>query len=127
MNREIIFRGKRIDNGEWVYGYYCPCCFGRFPCRPAIIDKQEMESGCWCPVEVDPETVGQYVGLPDMNGNKIFEGDILKYGELIAVVAWYDLNASFVMVDGMFHDNLFGRNRYAEVIGNIHDNPELLN
>lgn len=68
--REILFRGKSTDNGEWVYGYYVPVCFGRFPCKPAIVPEPD---GTWKPIEVKKETVGQYIGLTDNSGKKIFE------------------------------------------------------
>lgn len=63
--REILFRGKQVDNGKWVEGFYCPVCFGYFPCRPAIVSKEKIDSGCWQPQEVIPETVGQFTGLYD--------------------------------------------------------------
>lgn len=131
--REILFRGKRKDNGEWVYGFYCPACFGFFPCSPAIISKELMDSGCWKPEEVIPETVGQYTGLTDKNGKKIFEGDIVKglfvFGEISSVVIFkygsfgIEWNIDEIKVLDPF---LGLRNIECEVIGNIHDNPELL-
>lgn len=78
--REILFRAKRKDNGEWVYGYFSPCCFGRFPCTPAIIPKDKMDSGSWEPKEIIPETVSEFTGLT-VNGVKIFEGDIIRYAD----------------------------------------------
>ena len=123
MNREILFRGKQTDNGEWVEGYYAPCSFGSWPCRPAIVNKADLENGMWHYEEVDPSTVCQFTGLTDKNGVKIFEGDILKWDEkewgcpFFETVTW--------------NYELFGiRQRewknFCEVIGNIFDNPELL-
>ena len=78
MNREILFRGKQTDNGEWVEGYYAPCSFGSWPCRPAIVNKADLENGMWHYEEVDPSTVCQFTGLTDKNGVKIFEGDVVE-------------------------------------------------
>ena len=141
MNREIIFRGKS-DRGEWIEGYFCPCCFGRFPCEPAIIGKDEMDEGCWRPVRVDPATVGQYTGSTDKNGTKIFEGDIVKaecdlyHGEnkkervtRIGTVIYDKKFCQFgINVAGFSKCYVLSRWKgdYNEVIGNIHDNPELL-
>lgn len=118
--REILFRGKRIDNGKWVYGFYTESCAVRMG---TVIENDDDD---YC---VDPETVGQYTGLKDKNGKKIFEGDIVKYipdDENEVGVDYYYIeykDAQFrIGRDGI------GQN-YAdewEVVGNIHDNPELL-
>ncbi len=131
--REILFRGKRIDNGEWVEGFYCPATFGYFPCRPAIVPKEDMDDGCWHPEEVDPSTVGQYTGLTDKNGKRIFEGDIMEHhaqGDLTVnrgVVNWDAKNARWAHQLNTMNPCFYMHNpKTVEVIGNVHDNPELL-
>ena len=127
--REILFRGKRIGNSEWVYGYYVPVCFGRFPCKPAIVPESD---GTWEPIEVKKETVGQYTGLTDKNGKKVFEGDIVRYNDTIHKVIFCTINGSaffgITMPDRgeiWNFDGITCANK-MEVIGNIHDTPELL-
>lgn len=124
--REILFRGKRVYNGEWLAGdllankYERPniCPIGDVNCYPVI-----------------PETVGQYTGMKDKNGEKIFEGDIVKYSTTceIFTVAWHGSFAEFVISELQKPNkatrgskNMYLVNRYCEVIGNIYDNPELL-
>lgn len=133
--REILFRGKRIANGEWVEGYYCPCSFGRFPCRPAIIIKEDMDNGRWHPEEIIPETVGQYTGLTDKNGNKIFEGDIIDTPDRLVKVVWLTGNSQFDLDFIRYANDVTITNfkgihmsdlKEYEIIGSIHDNPELL-
>jgi uncharacterized phage protein (TIGR01671 family) len=126
--REILFRGKRdkayCPSQDWTYGV------------PFI----DHEGDCIFKTDttervVDPETVGQYTGLKDKNGKKIFEGDICrntKTGEIV-YVAWHGTMAGYVwsrQKEGCKHLFDFGAlfrcfDKY-EVIGNIHDNPELL-
>lgn len=131
--REILFRVKRLDNGEWVYGNFCMdaleqtrglCGLDGF-IRRYNTDTKRMEM-----YEVDRETVGQYTGLVDKNGRRIFEGDIVKSIETkeTGVVQFFPEHSAF-MVWCKFSNEvgfLYECTSIAEVIGNIHDNPELL-
>lgn len=132
--REILFRGKRVDNCGWVEGFYL---YTDENTHPVIIDMK-----C-CSHIIIPETVGQYTGLTDRNGKKIFDGDIVifnrernlpntdKSPEVIIYHQW----------DCAFQRYPYGRcitkggagkliqpdmMSECEIIGNIHDNPELL-
>ena len=123
--REILFRGKRVDNGTWAYGdlMYCD-------------DEMEIDSeshggnGGY----IIPETVGQYTGLTDKNGTRVFEGDILSgyLDELFPEeesryeVIWHDYGWH-IRSNGLLDtpDNDWLKENF-EVIGNIHDNPELM-
>ena len=125
--REILYRGKRVDNGEWVQGFYCKCV--KAIGMETLTAIQQTDDNSLYFREVIPETVGEYTGLCDKNGNKIFEGDILKgaWGTICQVV--YDdcyLGFRAKGKDGMhICMDYYGLDR-IEVIGNIHDNPELL-
>ena len=121
--REILFRGK-TDKGEWVQGCYNETL--RYNNLHWIWDGKNHFT-------VNPETVGQYTGLTDKNGTKIFEGDIVKIHYDSAI--WGN-NREVVFEEGQwfFKDNTISQKSYigawgnsvVEVIGNIHDNPELL-
>ena len=130
--REVIFRGKRKDNGEWVYGV---------PLKEGYSQEVEMlwyEYGSLAyteSVQVIPQTVGQYTGLTDKNGKKIFEGDILAFSDRLVYVHWHDYcgcwDCSYIKaIEGkptLHEDRSPNKWRYnAEVIGKIHDNKELL-
>lgn len=133
--REIIFRGKRADNGEWVYG--------------SLITERNMFDGNLMTMHIqdieepyddnliDDETVGQFTGLTDKNGTKIFEGDIVmhiqKYeisGKVksIAVIKWDEAYSCYSVeyTNDRITAFLGTEHHRLEVIGNIHDNSELL-
>ena len=124
--REILFRGKRTDNGEWVKGYLYITHTGAHE-----IGSYEAERNIErFTFDVIPETVGQFTGLTDKNGVRIFEGDIVslvKHDGLIYKVVYVPCRYELVNSKGV---NCFVLDIYKseniEVIGNIHDNPELL-
>ncbi len=130
MKREIIFRGKRLDNGKWEYGDLVHDDIGGMYVFPNDAENLYIE------YRVDPDTVGQYTGLTDKNGKRIFEGDILKvyyYGKSkIFGVVKFDKSRFFIDDDFMRGDikakapmtEMFSRYEF-EVVGNVHDNPEL--
>ena len=139
--REILFRGKRTDNGEWVQGYFVAvnskCYRGQQLTEntKSISCLNGTRYGFYNFYEIDPETVGQYTGMNDINGNKIFEGDIVHCKARIdranMFVTFED--GKFVMVlCEEFTTHKRGLGHYEiecfdkEVIGNIYDNPELL-
>jgi uncharacterized phage protein (TIGR01671 family) len=130
--REILFRGKRKDNGGWVGGYYCGKVNKTF-FSPAEDSAQIIDEDLFW-YEVIPETVGQYTGLTDKNGKKIFEGDICRNTKTKEVVSvgWHGTMAGYVWSkprkDARLYDfgELFRAYDRYEVIGNIHDNPEML-
>lgn len=125
--RDINFRGKRTDNGEWVYGVPTKDGRGEMVMVENIFECEEYNCrGANC-LYVDENTVGQYTGLKDKNGTKIFEGDIvLLKGDEEPYQVVFDESCFQVYSDSVCYvmDNFYDYE--IEVIGNIYDNPELL-
>lgn len=141
--REILFRGKRVDNGEWVYGYFVSYSAEAYIFEPAEVYKGIDLGGyldCCKMTQVHPRTVGQYTGLKDCRGEHIFEGDMIRHCndypdaelEEKGVVFWDEEYCGWRRTsNGAFHRGAVDTYRLSrecvyEVIGNIHDNPELL-
>lgn len=115
MKREILFRGKRVDNREWVEGSFVKTFHNLF-----IIPMNDETIKAFDIIPVIQETVGQFTGLTDKNSKKIFEGDIVKDWAGIRVI-------KFEIYDNYQGYDLEPDDIDCEIIGNIYDNPELLN
>ena len=121
--REILFRGKRINSREWAYGDLLTC-----DDEMEIYSESHGENGGW----VIPETVGEYTGLTDKNGVKIFEGDIIKSttSGTIGKVGYYPEEGAFMVLFNASSGYCVGyldiNMSTIEIIGNIYDNPELI-
>ena len=133
MKREILYRGARMEDGKFVYG---SLVFVKENDKsenelPHIVISYGPDTFDW--FEVDPETVGQFTGMTDKNGTKIFEGDIVRHidttrhvVEVVNSEVYFDtkmLEFGFRYSNELFHCQF---NNEFEVIGNIHDNKELL-
>lgn len=128
-----LYRGKRTDNGEWAKGFYVHLYDHKGNESHRIYPGYaETDCGDYYPdwFEVDPETVGQYSGLDDMNEQGIFEGDIVQHmvnGKLLrGKVDYADGSFGVRIITGGAQFLCFFVDDTCEVIGNIHDNPELL-
>lgn len=113
-----LYRGKRKDNGEWISGYLFSVWETTYICWGTTNGIPNME-------EVVPETVGQFFGANDKNRRKIFEGDIVKFKNELFEVKFIEKYSRFAGVKPgvVFSVFLFSN---SEIVGNIHDNPELL-
>lgn len=129
--REILFRGKSIEVlSTWVYGDY----WSYKDVTHFIRHPLNYKESCVLDIPVYPETVGQYTGFTDKNGNKIFEGDILdseyeEFGHTIEVVLWDGFGWATCQSGIDLCDKITDIERFVKsvVIGNVYDNPELLN
>ncbi len=142
--REILFRGKRKDNGKWVEGTLI--------LTTAVEQKPYIVDSCWCPYgkineegyadfdwlnayEVISETIGQFIGLTDNNNKQIFEGDIVEFnhpynGKSKHTVVWdnytWSLSDFYVTCFDYPSEAFSEGTKYMTVIGNVYDNPEIL-
>lgn len=137
MAREIKFRGKSLDNREWLYGYLMPST------KPKIhpnakysisVSTEILHSIDRYIYEVETDTIGQYTGLKDCNGNEIYEGDIVSKhcvdNDEIYICEWIEKYACFAFIENVEYGNPYYFQKCdehkLEIIGNIHDNPELI-
>ena len=121
--REILFRGKRADNGEWV-------------CDNSVLffsEKTKIYGALneWREIEVIHETVGQYTGVIDKNGKKVFEGDVVEYAGSCGEIVFVERRGAFMSRErDMYCEWLSNLPQYGtgivEIIGNIYDNKEIL-
>lgn len=127
--REILFSGKRVDNDEWVEGFYV--------CVPEHYNSEMSGKSYIVSInngisfEVIPETVREYTGLKDQNAKKIFEGDIVTYIGEVCVVKWDDETAKFILENKNllcdFEEVWCSRFKVnVVIIGTIYDDSELL-
>jgi len=121
--RTIKFRGKRIDDGKWIYGYLA-----------GTDSINNIDEVAYPNEDVAPETIGQFTGMLDKNGKEIYEGDIVRYyddieDELVSShVIYHKESCSFCADPTKLCGDYIGITAYwqFEVIGNIHDKPELI-
>lgn len=132
--REILFRAKRLNDREWVEGYYYKAKYCRTDdelCDYITVPHPKEYNEPSSHYIVNPETIGQYTGLTDKNGKKIFEGDIVKsceYDDIYFIRYFGDDNypAFDCVPDVPYGLSCLVNEEDCEIIGNIHDNPELL-
>ena len=123
--REILFRGWNKKNKKWLYGYYFVNRGEHFIAPDEFVNPLTSYED----YVVDANTVGQYTGLKDKNGKKIFEGDILVFSPWLAVVLWNEELATFAL-QFQFEDKVglkpLGEWQTMTIIGNVHENKNLI-
>lgn len=141
--REILFRAKRIDNGEWANGYYvydyahnAHFIFKNQLVCPNCINDRRIDYSL-CDYEIDPETLCKYTGKMDEDGNKIFDGDIVGFIDLYSTesgysessclgeVVWSEEECCFHVTNRLSAES-FEVLDECKVVGNVFDNPELI-
>lgn len=125
--REILFRGKRVDNGKWEIGSLVKMGLAGYAHHFIL----PYYASAFYDIEVDKTTIGQYTGLQDKNGTKIFEGDVISYNGSKEVVCFDTSIRIPCFTTGIGSGSSTALHPYKiskchVVIGNIHDNPELL-
>ena len=127
MTREIKFRAKRLDNNEFVIGYYLPTQFGEKHFIYSALEFLNEHTR----IQIDPKTIGQYTGLLDKNGKEIYEGDVVKSNDnhlYVINFKYGSFGANWIKDDFVWHS--FATNSFIEkkfeVVGNIFKNPELI-
>ena len=129
--REILFRGKIVDNGEWIEGQllHFKSSVGRGELAVIVAGCEWNNANEWFNLgkraKVIPETVGQYTGLTDKNGKKIFEGDIVNFSDSLYYIVFAD-GCFRICRNGKYSYTLHNLHSAFEIVGNIHDNPELV-
>lgn len=133
--REILFRAKRIDNGEWIEGYYCKWKQIRRnlgSVKEKVVDCiiTWMSDGGMSRYEIDSETLCQFTGSNDKNGNRIWENDIVSgyfnHKKITGFIKYGSNAVYYIEREGSYGIHLDNSEDWLEVIGNIFDNPELL-
>lgn len=132
--REIKFRGYNRKNNQWLYGFYLQNRGAHF-----VAPDEFATDKSWDDYEVDPETVGQFTGLTDKNGKEIYEGDIIESNKARHLVEYQDKESSFMGVNPNYGKDMLSGDDFSTplrawwikkfgkvIIGNNHDNPELL-
>jgi hypothetical protein len=127
--REIKFRGKRVDNGEWVYGYYSPV---KLPIVGNV--GHFINEGGYRAIEINFETVGQFIGLKDRDGKEAYYEDYIRFidtdGRAFEKRLWWNNEKQCTMVGEVELNKLIDSGFFQpfifEIIGNIHGNPDLI-
>lgn len=133
MEDRYLFKAKRADNGEWITGSLITCEDGTYKIATSYIDGDTNMAILICAYDVDKDTICQCIGLKDKNGKLIWENDIVNCidGECCGYISWNESEAGFyfnvLLEDGRFkEEHIYDYQDCMEVIGNIFDNPELL-